>query len=71
MNAAKSRQSSLVEETQRVWQSRLGRDLSREEARQLTSNIIGFFRTLSDWSATERQSAQIASDMRPRRGRHD
>jgi hypothetical protein len=36
--------------TRRVWQPRLGRDLSREDGRQIAANVIGFFSVLAEWS---------------------
>ena len=36
-----------------VWQPRLGRDLSREEVRQIAANIAGFFTILAEWSRAE------------------
>jgi hypothetical protein len=39
-----------------VWQPRLGRDLSREDARQIASNVTGFFSVLAEWSRAEMPS---------------
>ena len=36
-----------------VWQPRLGRDLSREDARQIVENVTGFFTVLAEWSRAE------------------
>ena len=44
----------LLQKTREVWQSRLGRDLSRDEAKQITANIAGFFSTLAEWERSER-----------------
>ena len=35
--------NELIGRTQQVWQPRLGRDLSREDARQIAENVTGFF----------------------------
>jgi hypothetical protein len=43
----------LIRRTCKVWQPRLGRDLSPEEARQIVANVAGFFLVLSEWSRTE------------------
>jgi hypothetical protein len=43
----------LIERTREVWQPRLGRDLSREEARQTAANVTGFFTVLAEWSRAE------------------
>ena len=39
--------------TRQVWQPRLGRDLSREDARQIAENVTGFFSLLAKWSRGE------------------
>ena len=43
----------MTDRTHRVWQPRLGRDLSREDARQIAENVAGFFAILAEWSRTE------------------
>ena len=43
----------LIRRTREVWQPRLGRDLSREDARQIAANITGFFSVLAEWSRAE------------------
>jgi len=40
----------LIRRTQAVWQPRLGRDLSREDARQIAETMTGFFSVLAEWS---------------------
>ncbi len=45
---------NLIERTRTVWQPRLGRDLNREDARQIAENITGFFAILAEWSRAER-----------------
>ena len=40
----------LTGRTREVWQPRLGRDLSPEDARQIASNVAGFFSVLAEWS---------------------
>jgi hypothetical protein len=44
---------NLIERTREVWKPRLGRDLSREDARQIAANAAGFFSILAEWSRTE------------------
>jgi hypothetical protein len=48
---------NLIEQTRQLWQPRLGRDLSREEARQVAENVTGFFAILAEWSRAERLAA--------------
>ena len=43
----------LIDRTRQVWQPRLGRDVSGEDARQITRNVIGFFGILAEWSRAE------------------
>jgi hypothetical protein len=46
----------LIRRTCRVWQPRLDRDLSREDARQIAENVTGFFGLLAEWSRAETPS---------------
>jgi hypothetical protein len=46
--------NNLIDLTRRVWQPRLGRDLSREEARQIAENLTGFFALLAEWARAEK-----------------
>jgi hypothetical protein len=46
----------LIRRTRQVWQPRLGRDLSREDARQIAANVTGFFSVLAEWSRAETPS---------------
>ena len=49
--------------TRQVWQPRLGRDLTDEDARQITQNVTGFFGILAEWSRAEKLAA--ANDAAP------
>ena len=42
--------SSLISFTIEVWQDRSSEQLTGEDARQIISNVYGFFSILSDWS---------------------
>jgi len=42
-----------VDLTRQVWKPRLGRDLTNEDARQITQNVTGFFGILAEWSRAE------------------
>jgi hypothetical protein len=48
-----SHADNLIRRTRQVWQPRLGRDLSREDARQIAENVTGFFAILAEWSCGE------------------
>ena len=43
----------LIGRTRQVWQPRLGRDISHEDARQIAENVTGFFALLAEWSRGE------------------
>jgi hypothetical protein len=64
----------LIEQTRRLWRSRLGRDVSRQDARQIAENVIGFFAVLAKWSHAERRAANdksAPSTTQDRGGRHE
>jgi hypothetical protein len=44
----------LIDRTLEVWQPHTSRVLTREDARQIIENIVGFFSALRDWHAAER-----------------
>ena len=44
---------NLIDQTIALWQPRLRRDLSREDARQIVENVTGFFNILTEWSREE------------------
>ena len=54
---------NLIERTQRLWTSRLRRDLSHEDARQLVENVTGFFAMLAEWSHSECLAAADDNDL--------
>lgn len=43
----------LIDHTIAVWQPRLQRRLSKEDAREITENLTGFFTILAEWSRHE------------------
>ena len=47
---------NLIDRTREIWKPRLGRDLSREDARQIVENVTGFFALLAEWSRAEMPS---------------
>ena len=53
MKPSNAANDNLIDRTRQVWQPRLGRDLSREDARQITENVTGFFAILAEWSRAE------------------
>jgi hypothetical protein len=53
MKPSPAANDNLIERTRRFWTPRLGRDLSREDARQVAENVTGFFAILAEWSRVE------------------
>ena len=64
-----------IARTRQVWQPRLERDLTDEDARQIAHNVTGFFGVLAEWSRAERIAAanDAAPPAKPKEGevRHD
>lgn len=53
----------LIDRTRALWEPRLGRDLTREEARRMIAEVAGFFGVLADWAHAEATAA--ANDTPP------
>jgi hypothetical protein len=51
--ASDNLKDELIGRTREVWQPRLGRDLSPEDAQQIAANVTGFFSVLAEWSRAE------------------
>ena len=45
--------ADAIDRTCDVWQPRVGRDLSRDEAKQIAANVTGFFAVLAEWSRAD------------------
>ena len=45
---------AFLERTARLFEARMGRSLSTEDARQIIDNIGGFFRILAEWERIDR-----------------
>jgi hypothetical protein len=74
MKLAPASNDNLIEKTRRLWRSRLGQDVSRDDARQIVENVTGFFSVLADWSHAERCPANennAPSTPRDRGGRRE
>ena len=48
---------NLIERTLEVWVARFGRELTREDARQIAENMVGFFEILNEWWIEEATSS--------------
>ena len=46
-----------IARSRQVWQPRIGRALTDEDARQIIHNVTGFFGVLAEWSRAERLTA--------------
>lgn len=53
MKPSHAANDNLIDRTRQVWQTRLGRDISSEDARQIAENVTGFFAILAEWSGAE------------------
>jgi hypothetical protein len=53
MKPPQTASDNLIDRTRHVWKARLGRDLSREDARRFAENVTGFFSLLAEWSRAE------------------
>lgn len=49
---------NLIDRTRAVWQPRLGRDLTADEAKQISANVTGFFAVLAEWARKEEHEVQ-------------
>ncbi|MBN9534218.1 MAG: hypothetical protein J0H79_17490 [Alphaproteobacteria bacterium] len=45
-----------IARTRQIWQPRIGRDLTDEDARQIAENVTGFFAVLAEWSHAKRRA---------------
>lgn len=55
--------ADLIQHTIRVWEPRLRRKLTDEDARQILSNAVGFFGTLAAWERRAQKSQISAEDL--------
>jgi hypothetical protein len=50
----------FLDQTIAVWQPYADRPLTREDAREIAHNVVGFFRVLREWAEEEKRSAASA-----------
>ncbi len=50
MKPSHAASNNLIEQTHKLWQPRLQRNLTDEDARQIAENVTGFFEILAEWS---------------------
>ncbi len=51
-------ESGFNQRTLDLWQSRSRRELNGEDVRQITENMVGFFRILMEWEQKEKLSEE-------------
>ncbi|WP_256806798.1 hypothetical protein [Bradyrhizobium sp. Bra64] len=75
LDAANDNDAKQIARTRQIWQPRLGRDLTDDDAHQIMHNVTGFFGLLAEWSRAERPVAanDAAAPAKPKDGevRHD
>jgi len=52
-----NRNDELIGRTREVWQPRLGRDVTRDEAKQIAASLTGFFAVLAEWSRADKPAS--------------
>jgi len=50
MKPSHAASNTLIGRTHKVWQPRIRRNLTDEDARQIAENVTGFFTILAEWS---------------------
>jgi hypothetical protein len=50
----------FLDQTIAIWQPRTDRPLTREDAREIAHNVVGFFHVLREWAEEEKRSAGSA-----------
>jgi hypothetical protein len=50
----------FIAQTIALWEPRAGRQLTREDAREIIENVTGFFRILQEWDQAERREIEAA-----------
>ena len=53
MKSSHAANDDLFDRTREVWQPRIGRNLTDEDARQIAENVTGFFAIVAEWSRAE------------------
>jgi len=67
----KKPEKDITKYTINFWRKRTGKTFSQEDARQMVTNISGFFTVLSEWSrkdCLEQQSVALPAEQRGDKG---
>jgi hypothetical protein len=57
-----------IARTRQIWQPRIGRDLTDEDARQIMHNVTGLFGVLAEWARAEKMAAAANDNASPKEG---
>jgi len=63
MKPSHAASNTLIGQTRKVWQPRIRRKLTDEDARQIAENVTGFFSILAEWSRAAKPAPANDSDM--------
>jgi hypothetical protein len=58
VNMVNPQQPDLIEHTMAFWSERTQQVFSREEARQMVANVVGFFQVLTEWQRNASEEDQ-------------
>ncbi len=51
-------EQDVIEQTVEFWKKRTGRDITREDAREMIHNVSGFFQILAEWDRKNRNDQE-------------
>ena len=62
-----------IARTRQIWQPRIRRDLTDQDARQIMHNVTGFFGVLAEWARAEKMAVVANNNASSKEGeaRHD
>ena len=63
MKPSHAASNTLIGRTHKVWQPRIRRKLTDEDARQIAENVTGCFSILAEWSRPAKEAPANATDI--------
>ena len=63
MKPSRATSNTVTGRTRKVWQPRIRRELTDEDARQIAENVTGFFSILAEWSRAATPMPENAPDV--------
>ena len=63
MKPSHAASNTLIGRTHKVWQPRIRRKLTDEDARQIAENVTGFFSILAEWSRAAKEAPANAAEV--------